>query len=239
MRLRWSRSSVHVTAEGLTGRRSEIRARAAVVALPLGVLRAPPSAPGRLEFVPSLDATHEHALARLASGNVVKLVLRFREPFWERDGRKKATYFHAASSPFPTFWTGMPVHAPVLTAWAGGPAADALAALPMRRLAEIAVDAFADIIDFPRAHAHALLEACFHHDWQTDPFARGAYAYSLVGGATAQRRFSRPIASTLFFAGEHTEGDAGGGTVDGALRSGERAAREVLHALGIGSRRAA
>jgi len=44
-----------------------------------------------------------------------------------------------------------------------------------------------------------------------------------------QRALGRPVAGTLFFAGETTETDEMG-TVTGALASGYRAARRILHA---------
>jgi len=51
-----------------------------------------------------------------------------------------------------------------------------------------------------------------------------------VGGLPAQRALARPVQGTLFFAGEMTE-PAEMGTVAGALASGRRAARRVLHTL--------
>ena len=64
-------------------------------------------------------------------------------------------------------------------------------------------------------------------DWQADPYARGGYSYVRVGGTGARQRLAEPIEGTLFFAGEATDVEEAG-TVAGALRSGQRAAREVL-----------
>lgn len=229
-RVRWSRGRVRVDAIGVTGLERSFRARALVVTLPLGVMRSPVGAPGHVAFEPALPPGHVRALEQLRMGNVMKVTLRFREPFWEKKHRERASFFHAARAPFPTYWTSMPVHAPVVVAWAGGPAADALAGLSERRLAEIAVDGFADLLGAPRRTAGELLEACFFHDWRADPFARGAYAHALVGGATASERCAKPASSTLFFAGEHTMPAPDAGTVDGALQSGTRAAHELLGA---------
>jgi len=60
--------------------------------------------------------------------------------------------------------------------------------------------------------------------------ARGGYAVFPVGSAGAQEALARSVEGTLFFAGEATAGGHAG-TVDGALRSGERAAREVAASL--------
>jgi monoamine oxidase len=90
---------------------------------------------------------------------------------------------------------------------------------------QAAADSVAAI--FPRARAADRLEGAHVHDWSADPFARGAYSYVTVGGRTARRRLAAPLAGTLFFAGEATD-DESAATVEGALRSGERAAREIL-----------
>jgi monoamine oxidase len=72
------------------------------------------------------------------------------------------------------------------------------------------------------------LEGYYYHDWQLDPFARGAYSYVTVGGGDARRALALPIDGTLFFAGEATDVEGEATTVTGALQSGRRAAREVL-----------
>lgn len=71
------------------------------------------------------------------------------------------------------------------------------------------------------------LGAFHHHDWSSDPFARGAYSYALVGGARAAAALARPAGKTLFFAGEHTMPSPENGTVEGAIASGERAAKQL------------
>jgi monoamine oxidase len=73
----------------------------------------------------------------------------------------------------------------------------------------------------------ALLVAAHTHDWQADPFSRGAYSYAGVGGSGAHDALAKPIRNTLFFAGEATSGDQTG-TVAGAMASGKRAARSLL-----------
>ena len=75
-----------------------------------------------------------------------------------------------------------------------------------------------------------LVAAAWTHDWEHDPFARGAYSYQTVGGAEAPRALSRPMQRTLFFAGEATDTGGATGTVDGAISSGRRAARQAIRA---------
>jgi monoamine oxidase len=79
----------------------------------------------------------------------------------------------------------------------------------------------------PRRRVDAALVRTFTHDWQADPFTRGAYSYAAVGGSGAHDVLAKPIHKTLFFAGEATSSDQTG-TVAGAIESGQRAAREIL-----------
>ena len=223
----WTHTAVEVDAQFL-GKPFHARARKAIVTLPLGVLQAPPQATGAVRFTPPLNDRHAAAVAGLASGPVLKVVLRFRSAFWEEiDGGRyrDAGFFHAPDSPFPTFWTTRPLSAPLLNAWAGGPRAARLAQGSMTEVMREAAD-----------NAQALfggqdreLEAAYVHDWQSDPFSRGAYSYVKTGGQHARRDLAAPIHDTLFFAGEAT--DSEGGTVTGALNSGTRAAREVHKSL--------
>jgi len=76
-----------------------------------------------------------------------------------------------------------------------------------------------------------LLEAAYFHDWQSDPFSRGAYSYGKVGADGAQEALGRPVEKTLFFAGEATDTTGRNGTVDGAVASGRRAAAEILRCI--------
>ena len=181
--------------------------------------------------------------ARLEVSQVCKVVLRFREPFWEAPdffrGRlaresgldpARIDFLHDPDGDFPTWWLANPWRVPVVTAWAGGPRADALADLDERALAERALDGLARTADVPRSRLEDLIESWRAHYWRRDPFSRGAYSYVGVGGLHAQQALSRPVEDTLFFAGEVTEPEEMG-TVSGAIASGQRAARQAARVL--------
>src|SRR5438552_6685058 len=225
--VRWAPGRATVTARvGMGTATATFGARAVVMAVPLGVLKAPPEEPGALRFVPELGRRRD-AIEGLAMGPVTKVVFRFRERAWGDE----ADFFHDAHAAFPTWWTPAPLRAPVLTAWAGGPAADALRGLDERGLTDVALATLASLLGVARGRLERLLEACVWHDWLADPFSRGAYAHVMVGGVPGQKTLGRPLQATLFFAGEHTEADETG-TVGAAIASGRRAARQVLAALG-------
>jgi monoamine oxidase len=115
--------------------------------------------------------------------------------------------------------------------WAGGAAAERLAGGGNDSLIERALDSLTRVLGVERAGVDEQLEAAYTHDWLADPFSRGAYSYLPVGGVEAQETLARPVAGTLFFAGEATNTDGPVGTVHGALATGMRAALEVLESL--------
>jgi monoamine oxidase len=203
-----------------------LKAAQLVITLPLGVLKAPPGVPGAVRFLPELRSKAT-ALRRLEMGAAHRLVLRFRSEFWKRTGLVQ--FVHAPGEAFPTWWTAAPAHVPCLTAWAGGSAAEALEGMADTVIVERALNALARALKLPLARARGELESWASHDWQTDPFSRGSYTYVAVGGTRASARLARPVADTLFFAGEATDYEEMG-TVSGAIASGRRAARQVLGA---------
>jgi monoamine oxidase len=225
--VRWKRGSVEIDATFLDQPFS-VKAACAIVTLPLGVLQASAGAAGAVRFVPALDAKRK-ALEGLAFGPVLKLSLRFRHAFWEQlDGGRYegAAFFHSATTAFPTFWTSLPLRAPLLTAWIGGPKAARLSMSETPDIVRQALESLSTVFG-GRAYSEFQLEAAYLHNWQTDPFALGAYSYIAVGGEDARGLLATPLEDTLFFAGEATDTEDEAATVTGALQSGERAAREV------------
>lgn len=220
-RVHWETGSVRIEARFL-GQPFAVKARKAIVTLPLGVWKE-----GSVEFLPALSDKQE-ALSSLAAGTVLKLGLRFRKAFWDEiDGGRyrSAAFFHSAETVFPTFWTPLPLRAPLLTAWIGGPKAQRLSAESDSVIVQHAMESLSTLF---AGHGEMELEAVYLHNWQNDPFSRGAYSYPLAGAGNAREKLAAPLDDTLFFAGEATDTAGEAATVTGALQSGERAAREVL-----------
>jgi monoamine oxidase len=207
--VRWARGAVEVLGDGWSA-----RAPQALITLPLGVLHA-----GAVRFTPRLGKD----LGKLASGPVIRVAMGFAKPFWE-ETHPGVAFFHDPEAAFPTFWTPLPMRAPLLTAWAGGPKAARLTGLSEKDLLQTAVRCVQAILKTRQRP-----EAFLVHDWQADPYARGGYSYLRVGGQGAREALAKPLEDTLFFAGEATAAEDAG-TVGGALASGIRAAREILKA---------
>ncbi|MFL6208488.1 MAG: flavin monoamine oxidase family protein [Pyrinomonadaceae bacterium] len=236
--VRWQPQAVELlTLSG--GRERSFRAPRVIITLPLGVLQANDGDVGAVRFEPPL-AEKQAALQRLRMGSAVRVVLHFQTRFWEQldlptqDGRRSLAdlgFIHARDEAIPTWWTQAPLRAPVLVGWAGGPRAAELSEHGHDGLIDAALNSLAHILNIKRARIADELTAAYTHDWQTDPYARGAYCYLPVGGLAAQAELARHVAGTLFFAGEATNTAGHIGTVHGALMTGARAAREILDQL--------
>ena len=93
---------------------------------------------------------------------------------------------------------------------------------------EAALDAIETL--WPGARADFVDGQAYLDEWPSDPWALGSYSFSPPGGFTSYGGAEAGASGPLHFAGEHTAPYAKGGTMEGAVRSGERAAREVVGA---------
>jgi monoamine oxidase len=167
-------------------------------------------------------------------GAVVRLTLGFRELPWQgRAGLDRLRYLQTADETFRVWWTAYPMRAPMLVAWSGGPPAAAMSRRPQAEIEGAALRVLADHLGISRQRITSRLEGIWSHDWNADPFSRGAYSYARVGGSQAAKVLARPFDQTLFFAGEATDAEGRTGTVEGAMATGLRAAQQVRRALRI------
>ncbi len=221
--VRWEKGAVKIRTRGRT-----LRAAATVITLPLGVLQA-----GTVRFSPPLRAKRR-IIRRLGWGQVARVTLRFDPDFWSsnvvppelhRRGRPAFGFFTVADVEFPTWWAPSPA-APLLVGWAGGPRTIPLAKLSTQRRIDLALRSLALGWNVPAAQLRRHLRGAWTHNWMQDSFTRGAYSYAVAGFESGPEQLGRPVAGTLFFAGEATAEELG--TVHGALGSGVRAAEEIL-----------
>jgi monoamine oxidase len=239
-RVRWAPGNVVVEVRHADGRsRPSVSAKAAVIAVPLGVLQSVAGEAGAIEFDPDLRQKRE-ALHLLAMGAVVRIVLRMSERFWASEWYAKQigtreldtlSFLHSPDEQFPIWWTAYPVGAPVLVGWRGGAGAVELARLASEQIEDAAIAALSRQFHLPPRRVRGMVEAAWMHDWMHDPFARGAYSYQTVGGDQAPAALARPLRGTLFFAGEAADPEGRTGTVHGAIATGRRAADEVTRSL--------
>jgi len=222
--IRWEAGRVEVITDA-----ARYRAPRAIVTLPLGVLQS-----GHVAISPKPELIFE-AAGRLRVGRARRFTLRFRERFWEQLPPQPAlhelSFLFAFSEMPPVWWTPHPEASHSITGWVGGPRSAALAGMDAEEVGREACGTLAKIFGVEENRILELLCECYTHDWQADRFAFGAYSYVATGGLSASRQMTVPAAETLFFAGEHTDVTGHWGTVHAAMRSGLRAAAQVLEGL--------
>jgi monoamine oxidase len=223
-RIQWQTGSATVRfRSGIAEHAETVTTRRVILTVSLGVLQA-----ASIRFDPAPTATLA-AAHKLSFGTVMRLVLRFREPFWEENEELGEFGFLLSQEQFfPTWWTPLPIRAPIITGWSAGPRADRLKG---KSREEIVARALADLVKITNSDPHrvsGLLEAANFHDWSSDPYALGAYSYVPAGALCARETLAQPVADTLFFAGEATELNGHSATVHGAIASGRRAARNII-----------
>jgi monoamine oxidase len=103
--IRWQRHKVEIIATTPFGRRSFSVARV-IVTVPLGVLGAQPSARGAIQFTPPLPAL-KVAVAGLEMGHVAKLIISFKERFWDSLG--SFGFVLGLDQELSTWWTQAPL----------------------------------------------------------------------------------------------------------------------------------
>lgn len=218
--IHWRADGVCVTSTG----REEVTARAAITTLPVGVIKS-----GRVTFTPELPASKREALESMVMGPVVKVLLRFKEPFWP----KKLATLACGTGPVTLYWAvfyGASGNSPpVLTAYATGPRAARLSAVSEQEAADIALNDLCRL--FPKADPKRQLEAYRRIDWPSDPFACGGYTFLLPGGTGARPKLAAATTGALFWAGSATAATTIAASVQGAYVSGQLAAHQVQHLL--------
>ena len=169
-------------------------------------------------------------------GTVCRFTLIFREAFWTglrpQPAASELSFLFATAEMPPVWWTPHPAASATLTGWVGGPRSAALIDLTSDALAELACETLARIFSLPASQVRSSLLTCDTHNWQADPYSLGAYSYIATGGLKAPATMAQPVADTLYFAGEHTDTTGHWGTVHAAMRSGLRAASQILGATG-------
>ena len=213
-RISHAADSVTVEADGLS-----VRARRAVVALA-------PALAGRLAYDPPLPGYRDQLTQRTPLGTVVKCHAVYDEPFWRTEGLSG----QAASTqgPVKLVVDGSPPDGRpgVLTAFLEGRRARELGRLPAERRRTAVIDCLARFFG-PRARNPA---GYLERVWADEEWSRGCYGcYMPPGTWTAYGPALREPIGPLHWAGTETA-TVWSGYMDGAVRSGETAARQVLEA---------
>ena len=192
----------------------------AVMTVPIGVLRS-----GDIQFSPTLPQSKLDAINLIGSGTINKTWMIFPHTFWDTN----TVLFQYMSDPKGHFsewysFDNLETYS-VLLAFNGGSEA-----IEMESLTDEEIT----------AEAMTILRTMFGADipepvdviqtrWNSDPFAKGAYSFLRAGAVAVRDRnnLAENVIERLFFAGEATS-VANYATTEGAIRSGRKAAIDVL-----------
>jgi len=197
------------------------RTEKVIVALPLGVLQA-----GVVTFEPAADEYRE-ALQQMGFGAIVKLLLEFKEAFWESEDRAQMS-FVISGEEIPTWWTQYPTHSNVLTGWLGGLPAERKRDMTDEEFMRAAIRSLAAIFDKQEEELRDSLVSWKVANWTIDPFTLGSYVYDTVESHNARKVLSQPINNRIYFAGEFIYEGPAMGTVEAALTSGMEMAGMII-----------
>jgi monoamine oxidase len=162
----------------------------------------------------------------MVMGSAARVVYEFDAAFWKEFSQLKGVSFMFAPDAIPpTWWTTNPKAGSTLTGWIAGRKTKRL---EMDLLPELGLETLSELLGSTLHDVKRHVLRWHMHDWLIDPYSLGAYSYVPRGSIDASAQMSTPVEETLFFAGEHTDTTGHWGTVHGALRSGYRAARQVL-----------
>jgi len=197
-----------------------VRARRVVLALP-------PVLTARIAYAPALPGFRDQLTQRMIQGAVWKCMAVYDEPFWRRDGLSGQALSDAGPVAL-TFDNSPPDGTPgVLLGFLEGEEARRAGLLdPAERRARV-LDGFGRLFG-ARARAP---QRYIERSWAEEEWTRGCYGcYLPTGGWTGFGPALRAPVGPLHWAGAETA-TVWSGYMEGAVRSGERAAEEVLAAL--------
>lgn len=192
------------------------------------VVAIPPTLAGRIAYHPPLDGQRDQLVQRMPQGSVVKFHVLYDEPWWRDEGLSGMVL--APNEPIGvTFDCTPPAGRPgLISGFFEGPSAVAAGAQTMEERREVVVGVLARAMGERARDVSGYVD----RDWSAEPFTRGCYGAHLPPGAwTVYGPALRRPAGRIHWAGTETAG-RWTGYIDGAIDSGQRAAAEVLDALG-------
>ena len=215
-RIEQSRSGVRVFSDkGLVARGKRV------------IVAMAPALAGRIDYRPALPALRDQLTQRVPNGSVIKCEAVYDKPFWRDDGLTGQAVSDASPVRI-TFDNTPPDGSPgVLLGFIEATAAREYTRKPASERRAAVLNNFATYFGDKALHPTAYYEM----NWSTDPWTRGCYTgYMPPGVLLDYGRALREPVGRIHWAGTETA-TIWAGYMDGAVRSGQRAAKEALAGL--------
>ncbi len=191
------------------------------------VIAAAPALAGRIAYEPMMPAQRDLLVQRMPMGATVKVMALYDRPFWRDDGLSGEAVSDGKPITVAFDNTSDDGKQAALLGFVVGQPARTWSLKSMVERERAVIDAFTRLYG-PGAARH---EGYHERDWSTEPWSGGCPVGTFGPGSFhAVGRALREPVGRIHFAGteaaiEHV------GYIEGALESGERAAREVLERL--------
>jgi monoamine oxidase len=190
------------------------------------VFAVPASTMRQIEMKPRLSRLKEQAIEQLSYYDGVRFLLQVKRPFWKAAGLSGSARTDRATEIWDAANDQTASSRGILAATASGEMGRRALGMTPEASLSVGVDVVADA--FPGIRSEFEKGAVYR--WSAEPWTRGAFAVYRPGQMTTLMPTLASAEGGLHFAGEHTS--VWTGWMEGALESGERAAREVLNATG-------
>ncbi|MFC9895019.1 flavin monoamine oxidase family protein [Nocardia sp. NPDC127579] len=188
------------------------------------IVAIPPTLAGRIRYVPALPALRDSLTQQMPAGSVIKFQIGYETPFWRDQGL--SGFVLSMDDPFNVVFDNSPPDGScgVLVGFLEGAHARTASTMSAAQRRERVLSALVKYFGRQAAQPFDLLE----QDWNAEEFTRGCYGGRLAAGAWTSygRELAAPV-DRIHWAGAETS-DIWNGYMDGAIRSGRRAAAEIL-----------
>jgi monoamine oxidase len=211
----------------LGGSTTAVRADVVVLSIPFTVLRLVDTK--RAGF----SERKRRAIAELDLGSNAKVHLQFHSPYWFRERYSGTAYANALYQGAWDTSIGQRGRAGTLVCFPGGEDGTRYSGDAHARASQETAQRYLHSLEPSLPGAVRAFNGLAYQDfWIGDPLTRGAYSYYKVGQYTTLCGEERIAEGNVHFCGEQTSIEWQG-YINGAVVSGERAAHEILHTLGM------
>jgi monoamine oxidase len=190
------------------------------------IVAVPPTLAGRIRYSPALPPLRDQLTQQVPIGYVTKVQIAYPEPFWRAEGLSGSVF--SLDDEVSVMFDNSPpdLSCGVLLGFLEGRHARRAAKLSPEERRDLVLSVFAKFFG-PRA---ADPDEYVEKDWAAEEWSRGCYGGRFGTGVwTGYGEALREPAGRIHWAGTETA-EIWNGYMDGAIRSGERTAREVLNA---------
>jgi monoamine oxidase len=188
------------------------------------IVAVPQTLAGRIRYTPALPALRDGLTQQMPAGSVIKFQVGYDTPFWREEGLNG--FVLSLDDAFNVVLDNSPPDGScgVLVGFLEGAHARTAGRATAEERRELVVAALVKYFGEKAARPFDVVE----QDWTAEEFTRGCYGGRLGAGAWTQygRALTAPV-GRIHWAGAETS-DVWNGYMDGAVRSGRRAAGEIL-----------